>query len=132
MSVELQTQSTVHKIGWWILVLIAGLGIVGYLAFVPLAATAMEVAAFFALAGINIYALSVLLTAYRQGEPWAWWVTWVQVAVYGITILYAPDLGPWYAGPVIAIAIAQLLTRPAFRSLKQPLGSPDQTMTEDV
>jgi hypothetical protein len=63
---------------------------------------------------------------------WAWWVTWVQVAVYGITILYAPDLGPWYAGPVIAIAIAQLLTRPAFRSLKQPLGSPDQTMTEDV
>ena len=132
MSVELHTQSTVYKIGWWLLVLIAGLGIVGYLAFVPLAATAMEVAALFALAGINIYALSVLLTAYRHGESWAWWVIWVQVAVYGITILYAPDLGPWYAGPVIAIAIAQLLTRPAFRSLKQPLGSPDQTITEDV
>jgi FtsH-binding integral membrane protein len=120
MRVELRTRSIGYKIGWWVLVVIAGLSIVGYLAFVGTAATDMEVAAFFALAGINIYALSVLLTAYRQGEPWAWWVTWVQVAVYGITILYAPDLGPWYAGPVIAIAIAQLLTRPAFRSLKQP------------
>ena len=51
-------------------------------------------AAFFALAGINIYSLSVLLTAYRRGEPWAWFGTWVMVAIYGMTILYAPDLGP--------------------------------------
>lgn len=72
MSVELRTRSTGHKIGWWVLVVIAGFSIVGYLASVGLAATDMEVAAFFALAGINIYALSVLLTAYRRGEPWAW------------------------------------------------------------
>jgi hypothetical protein len=115
MRVELRTRSTGYKIGWWVLVVIAGLSIVGYLAFVGTAATDMEVAAFFALAGINIYALSVLLTAYRRGEPWAWWVTWVMVAVYGMTILYAPDLGPYYLGPAIVMAIAQLLTWPVFR-----------------
>jgi hypothetical protein len=115
MSVELRTRSTGYKIGWWVLVVIAGLSIVGYLASVGLAATDMEVAAFFALAGINIYALSVLLTVYRRGEPWAWWVTWVTAAIYGMTILYAPDLGPYYMGPAIVMAIAQLLTWPVFR-----------------
>lgn len=104
-----------YRTGWWILVVIAGLSILGYLASARLAATAMEVAAFFALAGINIYALSVLLTAYRRGERWAWWVTWVPVAVYGMTILYAPDLRPYYLGPAIVLAVAQLLTWPAFR-----------------
>jgi hypothetical protein len=37
------------------------------------------------------------------------------VAIYGMTILYAPDLGPYYLGPAIIMAIAQLLTWPAFR-----------------
>ena len=72
-------------------------------------------AAFFAVAGMNIYSLSLLLTAYRRGEPWAWWVNWVMVAMYGMTVLYAPHLGPNYLGPAIAMAVAQLLTWPVFR-----------------
>lgn len=130
MSVGFSIRSTGYKIGWWVLVVIAGLGIVGYLASVRLATTEMEVAAFFALAGINIYALSVLLTAYRRGEQWAWSVTWVQVAVYGMTILYAPELGPWYLGPAVVMTLAQLLTWPAFRKPKQRVNTPEQTMRD--
>lgn len=110
-----RTQSIGYKTGWWILVVIAGVSIVGYLVSVGLAATEMEVAAFFALAGINIYALSVLLTAYQRGESWAWWVTWVMVAMYGMTILYEPDLVPYYVGPAVVVAVAQLLTWSGFR-----------------
>jgi hypothetical protein len=30
---------------------------------------------------MNIYALVVLLTGYRRGEPWAGWVTWAMVGI---------------------------------------------------
>jgi hypothetical protein len=123
MSVEIRTGSTGFKIGWWALVVLAGVSILGNLAFVRLAATAMEVAGFFALGGMHIYALCVLRTAYRRGEPWAWWVTWVLVAVYVMTTVYAPELGPYYLGPVAVIVIAQLLTSSAFFRLRQPWGS---------
>ena len=36
------------------------------------------------------------------------------VAVYGMTILYAPDAGRYYLGAAIVMAIAQLLTLSSF------------------
>lgn len=116
MSVELRTRSIGYKIGWWVVVVIAGLSILNHILgpFAGFAATDMEVLAFFALAALNIYALAVLLTGYRRGERWAWWVTWVMIAIYGVTILYVPDVGRYYLGAAIVMAIAQLLTWPAF------------------
>ena len=72
MTLQLQTQSTGYRIGWWVLVVITGASILNHLTG-PLAGFAegdMEVLAFFALAAMNIYALVVLLTGYRRGEPW--------------------------------------------------------------
>jgi hypothetical protein len=122
MTLQLQTQSTGYRIGWWVLVVITGASILNHLTG-PLAGFAegdMEVLAFFALAAMNIYALVVLLTGYRRGEPWAWWVTWASVVIYGITILYAPDAGPYYLAAAVVMALAQLITWSGFRQ-------PDQT-----
>jgi hypothetical protein len=76
---------------------------------------------FFSLAALNIYALALLLTAYRRGERWAWWITWVMVAIFGITILYAPDAGRYYLGAAVVMAVAQLLTWSGFRQQDRAL-----------
>jgi hypothetical protein len=68
---------------------------------------------------MNIYALVVLLTGYRRGEPWAWWVTWAMVGIYGLVILYAPDAGPYYLGAAVVMAFAQLITWSGFRQTAQ-------------
>jgi hypothetical protein len=106
-----------YRTGWWILVVISGGSILNHV-LGPLSGYAegdAEVFVFFCLAALNTYALAVLLTSYRRGERWAWWVTWAMIAVYGITFLYASDAGRYYLGAAVVMAIAQLLTWPAFR-----------------
>jgi hypothetical protein len=103
------------------LTVIAGASVVNHISG-PLAGFAEgddEVLAFFALAAMNIYAVVVLLTGYRRGERWAWWVTWVLVAVYALVILYAPDAGPYYLAAAVVMTLAQLLTWSSFRPLEQ-------------
>jgi hypothetical protein len=121
MAIEIQTRSTGYKVGWWILVVISGLSILNHLSgpLFGFAEGTAEVFVFFTLAALNIYALVVLLTGYRRGERWAWWVTWAMVIIYGLTILYAPDIGRYYLGAAVLMALAQLLTWSAFM--------PDQT-----
>jgi hypothetical protein len=110
-----RTQSLGYKIGWWFLVGITGLSIVSHVSLAGFAEGATEVFVFFSLAAINIYALAVLLTAYRRGERWAWWVTWVMVAIYALTTLQAPDEGRYYLGTAVVMGAAQLLTLSSFR-----------------
>jgi hypothetical protein len=74
--------------------------------------------AFIGLAAMNVYVLSVLLTAYRRGERWASRVTWVPVAIYALVTFYA-DEGAYYLGTAAVMAIAQLLTWSGFRDLAQ-------------
>ncbi|MFP3883802.1 MAG: hypothetical protein ACLFWH_16000 [Actinomycetota bacterium] len=120
-TVESRTRSSGYKIGWWVLVVINGLSILNHLAgpLAGFAETDDEVLAFFALAAMNIYALVVVVTAYRRGEPWAWWVTWIMIAIYGLTILYAPVVGPLYLGAAVVMAVAQLMTWSAFQQPDQ-------------
>jgi hypothetical protein len=121
MTVELRTRSIAYRIGWWVLVVINGGSVLNHVSG-PLTGFAQgdaEVFVFFSLAALNIYALVVLLTGYRRGERWAWWVTWAMVIIYGLTILYAPDVGRYYLGAAVLMALAQLLTWSAFM--------PDQT-----
>lgn len=115
-AVELGARSLGYRIGWWVLVAINGLSLLNHLSgpFVGLAETDTERLVFFALAALNIYALMVLVTAYRRGDPWAWWVTWVAIALYALTILYVPDVGRFYLGAAVVMAVAQLTTWPAF------------------
>jgi hypothetical protein len=119
----LRARSTNYKIGWWILTGFNGLFMLNHLAG-PLTGFAegdAEVFVFFSLAALNIYALALLLTAYRRGERWAWWITWVMVAIFGITILYAPDAGRYYLGAAVVMAVAQLLTWSGFRQQDRAL-----------
>lgn len=84
VSEGLGARSARYKIGWWILVVIAGASVVNHISgpFLGFASGDDEVLAFLGLAAMNIYAVVVLLTGYRRGERWAWWVTWVMVATY--------------------------------------------------
>lgn len=116
MSAGFRNRSIGHKIGWWILVLIAGASVVNHISgpLVGFAEGDAEVLMFLGLAAMNIYAVVVLLTGYLRGERWAWWVTWVLVGLYGLVILYAPDAGPYYLGASVVMAMAQLLARTGF------------------
>ncbi|HEU4750476.1 MAG TPA: hypothetical protein VFT54_05400 [Acidimicrobiia bacterium] len=119
MSVGIRTRSVGYKVGWWVLVVIAGASVVSHISLAGFAEEDAWVLAFFGLAAMNIYALVVLLTGYRRGERWAWWVTWVLVAIYALVIFYAHDAGPYYLGAAAVMAIAQLLTWSGFRDLAQ-------------
>lgn len=116
-AVELGTRSVGYRIGWWVLVVINGLSVLNHVSgpFTGLADRDIETLAFFVLAAMNTYALVVLATAYRRGDPWAWWVTWVVVAIYGLTILYISDAGRYYLGAAVVMAVAQVTTWSAFR-----------------
>ena len=121
MSAALHPQTVWYRIGWWVLVVIAGASIVNHVLgpFLGFASGDDQVLAFLALAAMNIYAVVVLLTGYRRGERWGWWVTWVFVAFYGLVFFYAPDVGSFYLGAAAVTAVAQLLTWSAFRQSDQ-------------
>lgn len=64
-----------------------------------------------------LYEAVVLAIPYRRGEKWAWYITWLMVVAFALVLLYAePELGPGYMAGAGLMAIAQLLTRPAFFS----------------
>jgi hypothetical protein len=117
VSEGLRTWSIRGKIGWWVLVGIAGASVVNHISgpFLGFATGDDEILAFLGLAAMNIYALVVLLTVYRRGERWAWWITWVFVAMYAVVILYAPVAGRYYLGAAIVMAFTQVMTWSAFR-----------------
>jgi hypothetical protein len=117
VSEGLRTWSIRDKIGWWVLVGIAGASVANHISapFLGFASGDDEMLAFLGMAAMNIYALVVLLTVYRRSERWAWWITWVFVAMYAAVILYAPVVGPYYLGAAIVMAFIQLMTWSGFR-----------------
>lgn len=121
VSEAVRTRSVGYRIGWWILVVIAGASVVNHISgpLLGFASGDDEVLAFLGLGAMNLYAVVVLLTGYRRGERWAWWVTWVMVATYALVILYAPDAGPFYLGGAVVMASGQLLTWAGFRQSDQ-------------
>jgi len=116
-GVATRVRSIGYRIGWWSLVVIAGGSVLNHLLgpVTGFAEGGDEVFVFFALAALNIYALVVLLTSYRRGERWAWWVTWSMIVTYAITTLYASEAGRFYQGTAVVMAVAQLLTWSGFR-----------------
>ena len=116
VAAELRQRSLWYKIGWGFLVLTAGITAVGHFV-APLAfAPANETIMFWALTAMSIYAMAVLVIPYRRGEPWAWWVTWIHVAIFAVVIFSAPNVGPIYLGLAVGMAGAQLATRSAFQN----------------
>lgn len=112
-----RVRSISYRIGWWTLVVITGGSVLNHV-LGPLTGFAegdAEVFVFFTLAALNINVLVVLLTGYRRGERWAWWVTWTMIVIYAITTLYAPEAGRYYQGAAVVMAVAQLVTWSGFR-----------------
>ena len=60
-------------------------------------------------AGLDLYAVVVLLTAYRRRERWAWALTWVHAAAYASAFVFlGPGLGSVYLIVAGVSALAQL------------------------
>ena len=82
---------------------------------------------FAVFAGLNAYALIILLLPYRRRRFWAWSVTWVSVAVFAICPLWVePPIGLFYLGTAVVLAIAQLATLPDFTRAGKRGGAPDR------
>jgi hypothetical protein len=108
-----QDRSTGFKFGWWFLIVVTAMSVAGH-ALLPFFTTGEEML-FVGWTTMNLYALVVLLTAYKRGEAWGWWLTWLMPASYASPILFDAEVGPAYFGAAVLMAAAQLITRPAFR-----------------
>jgi hypothetical protein len=106
-------RSIEFKVGWWVLFAISVLSAIGHALLLLL--TSGEEVLFIGWTTMNVYALVVLLTAYRGGQYWAWWATWLMPASYALLILFDSAVGPGYLGVAALMAGAQMMTRPAFR-----------------
>lgn len=105
------------RVGWLVLVTAAVLGVVNHSAGVFLIAEKQpEPLMFAAFAAVNAYALVVLLVPYQRREPWAWAVSWVNVAATGMVFVWLRDgVGVSYLVVAVLMSLAQLATYPEFR-----------------
>ena len=67
----------------------------------------------------SLYAMLVLAIPFRRGKRWAWYISWIQVIVFGSLIFL--DADPELRGVVImyvtaagVMALCLFVTRPAF------------------
>ncbi len=61
-----------------------------------------------------LYSAVVFLIPFRRGEKWAWYASWILVVGFAGAILFSPTYGVYYFGVAVVMALALLLTRPAF------------------
>lgn len=111
-------RSVPHRIGWWVLTALTALMLlnhaVGVFAFSQ-GATDRFMFVVFAL--LNAYALVVLLIPFRRGEPWAWWLSQLQVAAFALCLplLDDPAIGWFYLGIAAVLELGLALTYPGGR-----------------
>jgi len=107
-----QTHAFTFKLGWWILLAISALGVVGQ---TTLAVALSENAAgFIPWAALFLYSVAVVLIPYWRLERWAWYLTWVLVVPLAVLALSEPEAAPYFLSAAGLLALGQLLTRPAF------------------
>jgi len=108
----LAVHSTTFKIGWITLVAISALATLGhlFLAF----ALIDEATLFIGWAAFNLYSTIVLYIPFRREERWAWYITWMMVFSFASAIFFNAEIGPYYLGAGVVMALALLLTRPVF------------------
>jgi hypothetical protein len=104
--------STTFKIGWIALLVISGLAALNHiiLTFVVM----NEATLFIGWAAFNLYSTLVLYIPFRRGEKWAWYTSWILVLGFAIAIFFNTQIGIFYLGAPVLMAVALLLTRPAF------------------
>lgn len=116
MSNEVE-QSGPARIAWLALLVMSGLGALNHgMGVFGIAEGDTEQLMFALFAGVNLYALAVLLGPYRRGEQWAWLVTWVEVAAFAVVfpLVDEPGIGTAYLVGAGVAALAQVVAWPAF------------------
>lgn len=116
------------RIAWIVLLFLSTAYTVNHLAgVVTFAEDDIERLMFVVFAALNLVTVIALLIPYRSGDPWAWGITWVSVAVFAICpLLVAPPIGYFYLGSAVVMAVAQLVARPDFRRARKRGGAPDR------
>lgn len=102
---------------WGVLLGLSILGVLNHVSGVAtFAANADERMMFTLFAALDLYAVVVLLTAYRRRERWAWAVTWIHTAAYALAFVFiGPGIGSLYLIIAGVSALAQLAALPTFR-----------------
>ncbi len=113
-TATIQIQSTTYKIGWWLLFVISVGTMVSNIALIFVVPNLVD--SFIAWATFSLYSVFVVLIPYRQGEKWAWYLTWVLLIPSVVLSLNNIDAAPYYLTAAGLIALGQLLTRGAFFS----------------
>src|SRR5574341_631089 len=108
----LAARSITFKIGWITLLVISALAALNHiiLAFVMMD----EATLFIGWAAFNLYSTLVLYIPFRRGEKWAWYTSWILVIGFAVTIFFNTQIGIFYLGAAVLMAVCLLLTRPAF------------------
>ncbi len=106
------TRSTTFKIGWIALLVLSALAALNHiiLTFVMMD----EATLFIGWAAFNLYSTLVLYKPFRRGEAWAWYTSWILVIAFAITIIFNTQIGIFYLGAAVLMAVALLITRPVF------------------
>ncbi len=109
---SLATRSTTFKVGWIALLAISALATLNHiiLTFVVMD----EATLFIGWAAFNLYSTIVLYIPFRREEKWAWYTSWILVIAFASTIFFSAQIGPFYLGAAVVMAVGLLLTRPVF------------------
>ena len=108
------TRSTTFKIGWIALLMISALVALNHIFHFLGLGPPDEAPLYIGWAAFNLYSSAVLSIPFRRGERWAWYATWIQVVGFAGLIFFNTEIGPYYLGAAVVMALCLLLTWPAF------------------
>jgi hypothetical protein len=104
-------QNNRFKVGWLIALILSAVMTLNHLV---LMFVVKELGLFIGWAAFNLYATLVLWFPFRRGEKWAWFSSWILVIGLASAIFFDPQIGAWYLGVAVVIAVSLLLTWPVF------------------
>lgn len=112
-SQVLANRNLAFKVGWIALLFISVAATLGHI--ILMFAALNMATAFIGLAAYTSYASVVLYLPFRRGESWAWYTSWILVIGFAAPILFTREsFAVWYLGAAVVMAVALVLTRPAF------------------
>jgi hypothetical protein len=103
--------TTLFKVGWITLLAFSVLFIVWH---IVLAVFMDRDPTLIGWVGFPLYSAVILWLPFRQREKWAWYALWILVLGFASPVLFETPYGVSYFGVAVVMALALLLTRPAF------------------
>lgn len=117
MTLNTTPQSTRFKVGWIALLILSSLSVLNHLSlifFIP-----DEAVLFIGWTALNLYSTLTFFFPFRRGERWAWFASWILVVVYASMLAFDPQIGIMYAVIAGLMALALVITAPAFFGAQQ-------------